>query len=44
MVSEEASDSEGVFWHLTDEIRIAILRALWKSSDDHLSFTNSGSR
>jgi DNA-binding transcriptional ArsR family regulator/transcription elongation factor Elf1 len=34
------ADPERAFWLLSDETRVAILRALWESSDDALSFTD----
>jgi hypothetical protein len=36
---EAGTDPERAFWLLSDETRIAILRALWEASDDPLSFT-----
>jgi hypothetical protein len=36
---EAPADPERAFWLLSDETRIAILRALWAASDDPLSFT-----
>lgn len=40
MRTDEAStDPERAFWLLSDETRIAILRALWETSNDSLSFT-----
>jgi hypothetical protein len=36
---EEGADPERAFWLLSDETRIAILRALWAASNDPLSFT-----
>jgi hypothetical protein len=41
---EEAADPERAFWLLSDETRIAILRALWAASDDSLSFTDLRAR
>lgn len=40
MSTDEApADPERAFWLLSDETRIAILRALWDASNDPLSFT-----
>lgn len=36
---EAAADPEQAFWLLSDETRVAILRALWESSDNTISFS-----
>jgi len=38
------ADPERAFWLLSDETRIAILRALWEASNDPLSFTKLRAR
>lgn len=37
--NEAPADPERAFWLLSDETRIAILRALWDAASDHLAFT-----